>query len=132
MFLVHSGDVPAEPVDKPGFSQMKARFLLTAREGCPRYALRLMEIGPGGCTSFHSHQEEHEMFFLEGEGSLRTTDQEGISVRPGDALLLMPCEPGPEYREGNPEDDLHRSSAPRENRSGNDAVRMTSGIQPDT
>lgn len=93
MFLVHSGDVPAEPVDKPGFSQMKARFLLTAREGCPRYALRLMEIGPGGCTSFHSHQEEHEMFFLEGEGSLRTTDQEGISVRPGDALLLMPCEP---------------------------------------
>jgi mannose-6-phosphate isomerase-like protein (cupin superfamily) len=51
-----------------------------------------MEIGPGGCTSFHSHQEEHEMFFLKGEGSLRTADHEGISIRPGDALLLMPCE----------------------------------------
>lgn len=92
MILVHSAEAPAEPIEKEGFSNMKARFLLTAREGCPRYALRLMEIGPGGFTSFHAHQEEHEMFFLEGEGEVITADREGVFVRAGDALLLMPCE----------------------------------------
>lgn len=36
MILVHSADVPAEPVEKPGLVGMKARFLLTAWEGYPR------------------------------------------------------------------------------------------------
>jgi quercetin dioxygenase-like cupin family protein len=92
MILKHASDVPAEPVTKPGFSGMHARFLLTAEDGCPRYALRLMEIAPGGCTSSHSHKEEHEMFFLEGEGMLRTGDGNECRIRAGDALLLMPCE----------------------------------------
>ncbi|MDD1708026.1 MAG: hypothetical protein LUQ33_02480 [Methanoregulaceae archaeon] len=49
-----------------------ACFILTNDNGCPHYALRQMEIAPGGCTSFHNHREEHEMHFLEGEGMLRT------------------------------------------------------------
>lgn len=93
MILRHASDVPAVPMTKPGFSGMQARFLLTADQGCPRYAMRLMEIAPGGCTSFHNHQEEHEMYFFEGEGVL-VTDKTGNEhpIRAGDALLLMPCE----------------------------------------
>jgi len=91
MILRHSAEVPAEPMNKPGFSGMHARFLLTADDGCPRYAMRLMEIAPQGFTSFHGHKEEHEMYFLEGEGVLRTDDGE-IPVRAGDVLLLLPCE----------------------------------------
>jgi quercetin dioxygenase-like cupin family protein len=91
MILRHADDVPAEPVNKPGFSSFHARFLLTAVDGCPRYAMRLMEIGPGGCTSYHDHREEHEMFFLEGEGAL-TYEGKEVRVRAGDALLLLPCE----------------------------------------
>ncbi len=91
MILKHASDVPAVPITKPGFSGFKARFLLTAEDGCPRYAMRLMEIASGGYTSFHNHQEEHEMYFLEGEGVLRTDTGE-CRIRAGDALLLMPCE----------------------------------------
>lgn len=93
MILKHASDVTAVPMTKPGFSGMQARFLLTADDGCPRYAMRLMEIAPGGCTSLHGHKEEHEMFFLEGEGIL-VTDTPGneCTIRAGDALLLMPCE----------------------------------------
>ena len=92
MILKHSSDVPAVPIIKPGFSQMQARFLLVADDGCPRYAMRLMEIAPGGCTSYHNHREEHEMYFVEGEGVLKTEHGPECTVRAGDALLLMPCE----------------------------------------
>jgi len=92
MILKHAADVPAEPMNKPGFSGMQARFLLTADDGCPRYALRLMEIAPGGCCSFHRHKEEHEMFFVEGTGVLRTDGENEINIRAGDALFLLPCE----------------------------------------
>ncbi|MCX6690840.1 MAG: cupin domain-containing protein [Methanoregula sp.] len=92
MILKHAADVPAEPMNKPGFSGMNACFLLTAGDGCPRYALRLMEIAPGGYCSFHRHKEEHEMFFFEGEGILKTDGEKEIRIRAGDALLLMPCE----------------------------------------
>lgn len=91
MILKHASDVAPVPIIKPGFSGFQARFLLTADDGCPRYALRLMEFAPGGCTSFHGHQEEHEMYFLEGEGVLKTDSGE-CRIRAGDALLLMPCE----------------------------------------
>jgi len=92
MILKHSSDVPAVPITKHGFSGMHAHFLLTADDGCPRYAMRLMEIAPGGYTSFHNHKEEHEMYFLEGEGILRTDTGSECGIRAGDALLLMPCE----------------------------------------
>jgi quercetin dioxygenase-like cupin family protein len=92
MLIKHASDVPAVAMTKPGFSGMQARFLLTADDHCPRYAMRLMEISPGGCTSLHNHKEEHEMYFLEGEGILKTGTGEEHRIRAGDALLLMPCE----------------------------------------
>lgn len=92
MILNHSSEVLPEPVTKPGFTRMQARYLLVKDDGCPRYAMRLMEIGPEGCTSFHRHKEEHEMYFLEGEGILKTADNMECRVMAGDAVLLMPCE----------------------------------------
>ena len=92
MILKHASDVPAVPMTNPGFFGMHARFLLTADDGCPRYAMRLMEIAPRGHCSFHNHKEEHEMYFLEGEGVLRTDAGSESGIRAGDVLLLMPCE----------------------------------------
>jgi quercetin dioxygenase-like cupin family protein len=91
MILKHAPEVTPIPITKPGFSGFQARFLLTADDGSPRYALRLMEFSPGGCTSYHGHKEEHEMYFLEGEGILKTDTGE-TRIHAGDALLLMPCE----------------------------------------
>jgi quercetin dioxygenase-like cupin family protein len=90
MLLKHASESTAEPMIKPGFSGMQARFLLTADDGCPRYALRLMEFAPGGHCSFHNHKEEHEIYIIEGEGVLRTGSE--CAIRAGDAILLMPCE----------------------------------------
>jgi quercetin dioxygenase-like cupin family protein len=92
MILKHAAEVPAEPMEKPGFTGMTARFLLTSADGCPRYALRLMEFDAGGFTSWHRHREEHEMYFLEGEGMVVNDDRKEHPVRAGDVLFLEPCE----------------------------------------
>lgn len=92
MILKHSEDVPSESIEKPGFKEMKARFLLTEQDGCHRYAMRLMEIGPGGCTSYHCHKEEHEMFFIEGNGVVIGENKNNLLVTGEDTLLILPNE----------------------------------------
>ena len=92
MILKHSGQVPASNVKKDGFKKMKARFILTADDGCPRYALRLMEIGSEGYTSFHCHEEEHEMFFVEGNGIVVDENKNENTITAGDALYIPPRE----------------------------------------
>lgn len=92
MLVKHASDVPAEQMNKPGFSGMTARFVLTAGDGCPRYALRLMEWTPGGQTSYHRHREEHEMYVLEGEAIAVGNDKQEVRLRPSDALYIAPCE----------------------------------------
>lgn len=92
MILKQSSQVPASNVRKDGFNKMKARFILTAEDGCPRYALRLMEIEPEGYTSFHCHEEEHEMFFIGGKGIVVDENNNENSVTAGDALYVPPRE----------------------------------------
>ena len=114
MILKHASDVPAVPMTKPGFSGMQARFLLTADDGCPRYAMRLMEFAPGGHCSFHNHKEEHEIYFLEGEGILKTgTDRvRGPCWRCSSAHAVR-ISPDPEHRHQHAEDDLHGPAVTR-------------------
>ena len=85
-------DIPAIPMDKPGFKGMTARFALTGEDGMPNYALRIMEFEPGGHTSLHSHAEEHEFYFIEGEAA--AVDAEGKETRlaAGDVLYIAPHE----------------------------------------
>lgn len=92
MILKHVQEVTANHIDKPGFSGMTARYMLTADDGCPRYALRLMEWAPGGQTSYHRHQEEHEMFVIEGKAIAVGEGKKEMRLRAGDALYFAPCE----------------------------------------
>jgi mannose-6-phosphate isomerase-like protein (cupin superfamily) len=71
---------------------MDARFVLTADDGCPRYALRLMEWVPNGHTPYQRHKEEHEMFVLEGEAVVVGEGNKETKLRAGDALYIPPCE----------------------------------------
>jgi quercetin dioxygenase-like cupin family protein len=72
---------------------MTARYALTREDGCPRYAMRLMEFEPGGCTSLHAHPEEHEFYFLDGEPVLVGAGGLETPVRPGEFVYVLPDEP---------------------------------------
>lgn len=78
---------------RSGFSGMAARFALTKDEGCPRYAMRLMEFEPGGHTSMHAHPEEHEFYFLEGEPAIVNCYGNETRLNAGDFVYVAPNEP---------------------------------------
>lgn len=84
--------IPGVPIAKPGFQGMTARYALTKDDGCPRYAMRMMEFEPGGCTSFHAHPEEHEFYFLEGEPAMVGADGKEVPIRPGEFVYTLPDE----------------------------------------
>jgi quercetin dioxygenase-like cupin family protein len=66
--VTHYSDVAAQVYGEsaPGTT---IRWLIDDdHDGAPVYALRLIEIAPGGHTPRHQHAFEHENFVVEGQG----------------------------------------------------------------
>lgn len=71
-----------------GFKGMFQRFIWTKDDGCKNFAMRLMEFEPSGHTSYHSHQEEHEFYFLEGEPAFVDSQGNEIRLKVGDSIYV--------------------------------------------
>jgi quercetin dioxygenase-like cupin family protein len=83
-------DVEPKDADE-GASKVKVRWLITKEMGAPNFAMRLFEVGSSGCSPFHSHTWEHEVFILEGEGVLVGDDKER-KFKAGDVVFVAPNE----------------------------------------
>jgi quercetin dioxygenase-like cupin family protein len=62
-------------------------LVISAQDGAPHFAMRVLEVQPGASTPFHSHWWEHEVFILSGRGTLRGSDGEW-ELAPGDAVYV--------------------------------------------
>jgi quercetin dioxygenase-like cupin family protein len=83
--------VELQKVEMPGSKDCQVRWLIGARDGAPNFAMRQFEVAAGGFTPKHSHPFEHEVFVLEGEGTIL----EGDTVHPiraGDIIYVAPDE----------------------------------------
>jgi len=67
------------------------RWLWSTSDGAPTFALRLVEVQPGGSSPFRSHNYEHEVYILSGQGQLRG-ERPAHALEPGDTALVMPNE----------------------------------------
>ncbi|MDD3582214.1 MAG: cupin domain-containing protein [Desulfobacca sp.] len=85
----------AEPVaiTHSGFKGLSARYVLTSADGCPHFAMRVMEFEPQGHTSLHAHLEEHEIFVIEGEPLYIDANGQETRLQVGDAVYVPPEEP---------------------------------------
>ena len=92
MICKHISDVPEIKIDWKGFMGVAARFALTKDDGCPRYAMRVIEFEPGGHTSLHAHPEEHEVYFLEGEPAIVDGNGNETRLHVGDFVYMLPNE----------------------------------------
>lgn len=91
MKVQHTTDVPARPVTMPGAEGCTVRWLLSATDGAPNFAMRQFEVAPGGYTPRHHHPYEHEVFVLEGEGIVYQDDTPH-PLKAGDVVLVRPDE----------------------------------------
>ncbi len=87
MILQNYLDV-AEEKQAPG---VYMRVLAGPREGAPNFIMRLFEVQPGSSTPYHSHNWEHEVFFIEGCGAVKCEKGEK-PVREGDVVFVAPDE----------------------------------------
>ena len=53
--------------------------------------MRQFEVAPGGNTPYHTHAYEHEVFILEGSGTVRDPQAEH-SLRAGTVVFVPPNE----------------------------------------
>jgi quercetin dioxygenase-like cupin family protein len=79
------------PVGVEGAEGVRMVGLVTGGDGSPTASMRLFEIDPGGHTPWHTHDWEHVIYVLEGQGRLRT-EHGDADFGPGDSLLAEPNE----------------------------------------
>jgi len=66
---VHYKRASVSQVKEIGAEGVRVRWLINKEnDGAENFAMRLFEIEPGGHTPEHSHDWEHEVYVLEGDG----------------------------------------------------------------
>jgi quercetin dioxygenase-like cupin family protein len=83
-------DVEAKAADE-GSSKLKVRWLITREIGALNFAMRLFEMEPDGHSPLHTHDWEHEVFILEGEGVVKGASGEK-KFKAGDVVFVLPNE----------------------------------------
>jgi quercetin dioxygenase-like cupin family protein len=80
-------DVPASPA----YEGIEKRVVIGPRQGAPTFVMRVFDLAPGTSTAFHTHDWEHEVFVLGGQGM--AVDRHGeTALVPGDAIFVVPNE----------------------------------------
>jgi len=91
MKIVDYKEVKAEAVDFEDVKDVKVRWLISDKDKAPNFAMRLFEGGPGGYSPLHTHNWEHEVFVLEGEGVANNGEEE-TKIKKGTVIYVAPNE----------------------------------------
>lgn len=87
--VCHYTQVPGETYGDQAPGVVMRWVIDEEHDGAPVYALRVLEVAPGGHTPDHAHPFEHENFVLEGQGRVQIN---GVwhDVGPGDVIFVPP------------------------------------------
>ena len=88
---VHHTEVKLEEPTEQGVKDVKLRWLISKKDGAENFAMRLFEMEPEGHTPLHQHDWEHEVFILEGNGTIKNKTNEEI-FRGGDVIFVPSME----------------------------------------
>lgn len=91
MLIKKMEEVPANEVEMQGAEKVEMRLLISEEDGAPNFRMRLFEVAEDGCSPYHSHDYEHEVLVLNGEGELRGKDRVH-PLKPGDVVYVSPNE----------------------------------------
>lgn len=83
-------EVPAQKAEE-GAKNLTVRWLITKDMGASNFAMRYFVMDVGGNSPYHSHDWEHEVFILEGEGVVKGAEGEH-PFAPGTVIFIPPNE----------------------------------------
>ena len=87
MKIASLSQIPAEKVEMDGAKDCHVKLAVTPRDGAPNFAMRVFDVAPGGHTPLHHHPYEHEIYVMEGQGTVWRDGKE-VSIKPGDVLYI--------------------------------------------
>jgi len=70
MYTINFKEREEIPVESYGAKKTFVRWLVGKNTGARTYAMRHIEIKPGGIIPLHTHEEEHEIFVLQGQAKM--------------------------------------------------------------
>ena len=88
---VYYGDVESAGVAEEGAEGVRVRWLIAESDGAPNFCMRRFDLEPGGHTPHHTHAWEHEVYVLEGAGTVFGPDG-AEPIGPGDVVYVPPEE----------------------------------------
>ncbi len=83
MLIRNIGEIPSVPYGQGA----EKRVVFGKKDGAPTFAMRIFDVPPGGGSSDHCHDFEHEVLILKGEGVLKSESGESPLVE-GSALFV--------------------------------------------
>lgn len=89
MKVNHYEEVQQQPVDMEGSQGCSVRMLVGEKDGADNFAMRQFEVAVDGHTPKHSHDYEHEVFVLSGNGVVLEGNQEH-PIKAGDVVYVSP------------------------------------------
>jgi len=66
---------------------VEKRVLVGPSNDAPNFSMRRFTVGAGGCSPYHTHPWEHEVYVLSGQGEVRFAGG-GQAVVPGDFAFV--------------------------------------------
>lgn len=88
MKIRNIGDVEVDSYE----TGVKKRVIIGPKEGAPTFVMRTFEIDPDMSTPYHTHDWEHEILVLAGDGAVVDERGQEAKVKPLDSVYLAPGE----------------------------------------
>ena len=96
MLIRNIQEARKKPVDMDGVKGIAMSVMVGREDGAPNFALRHFEVEPGGHSPRHSHDYEHEVFIVDGEGEV-LLEGEFRPIRKGD-VIYVPADQEHQFR----------------------------------
>jgi quercetin dioxygenase-like cupin family protein len=80
-------DAARTRVEMAGVSGVTMAVMLGREHGAPHFALRQFVVEPGGHSPRHSHDYEHEVYVVEGSGTVLLNGKEN-EIKAGDVVYV--------------------------------------------
>jgi quercetin dioxygenase-like cupin family protein len=93
------GDAALKPVEMDGVEGVRMAVMVGREHGAPNFALRQFIVEPGGHSPRHSHDYEHEVYIVEGQGTVLLNGAER-AIKGGD-VVFVPADHEHQFKAAN-------------------------------